>query len=129
MHFKALASDCQVIKTCSTAAAGGANGSNNYFEIIRSDGKKEGPFGIVARKVINKGDYVRMVTATGGGYGNPLHRSISSVIDDVKNDYISREQAAEDYRVNLNEDLNFVSESPDRIAAQLTLNCLTNQTK
>lgn len=115
-------------KSLTWGAAGGANGSNNYFEIFRSDGKIEGPFGFVARKVINKGDYVRMVTATGGGSGNPLHRPIPSVIADVKNDYISRKQAAEDYGVNLDENLNFLSESPSRIAAQLTQNNLMNQT-
>ncbi len=96
--------------------AGGKDGSHNYFEIHRADGSKEGPFGIVARKVMNKGDYARMVTATGGGYGNPLKRELSKVIADVKNGYISLSQAAADYGVELDSDLDLVAESPARIA-------------
>lgn len=99
-------------------AAGGANGSYNYFEIFRRNGTKEGPFGIVARKVLNKGDYVRMVCASGGGYGDPKQRKISSVISDVKNGYISIEQADEDYGVKLDENLELLAESPERLALQ-----------
>ena len=55
--------------------------------------------GITARRVMNRGDVVRMVTCTGGGYGNPLEREPESVAGDVKNEYISLEQAREDYGV------------------------------
>lgn len=80
-------------------AAGGKDGSYNYFEFHDADGKVEGPMGITARRVMNKGDVVRMVTCTGGGYGNPLEREPESVAWDVKNEYISLEQAREDYGV------------------------------
>ena len=78
-------------------AAGGKDGSYNYFEFHNADGSKEGPMGIVARHVMNKDDVVYMVTCTGGGYGNPLERDPELVARDVKNEYISVRQAEEDY--------------------------------
>ena len=73
-------------------AAGGKDGSYNYFEFHNADGSKEGPMGIVARHVMNKDDVVYMVTCTGGGYGNPLERDPELVAWDVKNEYISVRQ-------------------------------------
>ena len=58
---------------------GGKDGSYNYFEFHRKDGSVEGPMGIVARKLLNTGDAVRMVTCTGGGYGDPLKREPEKV--------------------------------------------------
>lgn len=80
-------------------AAGGADGSYNYFEFHNADGSVEGPMGIVARRIMNKGDVVRMVTCTGGGYGNPLERDPESVAWDVKNQYITVDQAEKEYGV------------------------------
>lgn len=80
-------------------AAGGSDGSYNYFEFRNADGSVEGPMGIVARHVMNKNDTVYMVTCTGGGYGNPLERDPKQVAWDVKNEYITLEQAEKDYGV------------------------------
>lgn len=80
-------------------AAGGTDGSYNYFEFHNADGTVEGPMGIVARRVMNKDDVVRMVTCTGGGYGNPLERDPESVAWDVKNEYITVDQAEKEYGV------------------------------
>lgn len=80
-------------------AAGGKDGSYNYFEFHKADGSTDGPMGIVARKVMNRDDTVRMVTCTGGGYGDPMERDPESVAWDVKNEYISVRQAEEDYGV------------------------------
>lgn len=79
--------------------AGGQDGSYNYFEFHSADGQVEGPMGIAARKVLNAGDAVRMVTCTGGGYGDPLLRDPEKVAWDVKNEYITLAQAEEDYGV------------------------------
>ena len=78
---------------------GGKDVSYNYFEFHRKDGSVEGPMGIVARKLLNTGDAVRMVTCTGGGYGDPLKREPEKVAWDVKNEYISLRQAEEEYGV------------------------------
>ena len=80
-------------------AAGGKDGSYNCFEFYKADGSMEGPMGIVARRVLNQNDTVRMVTCTGGGYGDPMERDPESVAWDVKNEYISVRQAKEDYGV------------------------------
>ena len=71
---------------------GGADGSYNYFEIIRADGTVEGPMAITARTVLNKNDVVNMITAT-GGYGDPYQRDVKRVAEDVRNGYITLEQA------------------------------------
>jgi N-methylhydantoinase B len=80
-------------------AGGGADGSYNYFEFRRADGKHEGPVGIAARTVLNKGDLARMVTCSGGGYGDPRKRAPESVANDVRNGYITAAQAEADYGV------------------------------
>jgi N-methylhydantoinase B len=85
-------------------AAGGRDGSYNYFEIHRANGAIEGPFGIVARITLNRNDVVKMFTCTGGGYGSPLERDPKLVSMDIKNGYITIQQAADDYGVVLNPD-------------------------
>ena len=57
--------------------------------------------GIVARLVMNANDVVRLVTATGGGYGNPYKRPAEKVAMDAKNAYITVAQAEADYGVIL----------------------------
>jgi N-methylhydantoinase B len=78
---------------------GGEEGSSNYVEVIKQDGESKGPFGVSARYPVNKGDIVKLVTATGGGYGNPLKRPAEQVVSDVKNGYISVVQAKEKFGV------------------------------
>lgn len=46
---------------------------------------------------LRRGDVVRLVTGTGGGYGDPLERPRSRVMDDLKNGYVTPEQAKEHY--------------------------------
>ena len=42
-------------------------------------------------------DVVRIVTANGGGYGDPKLRTLDQIQDDLKNDYLSPERAKEVY--------------------------------
>ncbi|SKC90955.1 hydantoinase B/oxoprolinase family protein [Maledivibacter halophilus] len=79
--------------------SGGHEGSRNEFEILKADGSVDGPFGKYARYPINKGDAVKMSTATGGGYGNPFDRHEEKVAMDVKNEFVSIKQANDDYGV------------------------------
>ncbi len=78
-------------------AAGGKDGSYNYFQFYNGDGTVSEPAGIVARHIMNRGDAVHLVTCTGGGYGDPLKRPLDKVADDVKNGYITLDQAWADY--------------------------------
>ncbi|MEH7388896.1 hydantoinase B/oxoprolinase family protein [Bacillus sp. JJ1474] len=83
---------------------GGKDGSTNHFYIEKSNGEVDGPFGVYARYPLNKGDVVKLVTGTGGGYGNPFDRDAQLVAEDVKNAYISVEQAEEIFGVLIEKD-------------------------
>ena len=76
----------------------GQDGSYNYFMIIRKDGTKE-RHSLGTNIALEKGDIVRCVTATGGGYGNPKDRTKEQVLLDVKNGYITKKEAKEYYNI------------------------------
>lgn len=46
-----------------------------------------------------KGDSIRIVTSGGGGYGSPLEREPERIEEDVRQGFISHEQAEEEYGV------------------------------
>jgi N-methylhydantoinase B len=78
-------------------AAGGRDGSPNYVEVLR-DGTPLGPrFGKVSRMPLRRGDVVRLVTGSGGGYGDPSEREPRLVADDLRDELITREEAASVY--------------------------------
>jgi N-methylhydantoinase B len=71
---------------------GGFEGSPNYIIIERANGKKE-EYSVVSGLTLNTDDVIRVMTGTGAGWGDPMQRSIDKVKDDVKNGYITLEQA------------------------------------
>lgn len=71
---------------------GGQNGSTNQFIVEKANGEIEGPYGVYPRYPLQKGDVIKLMTATGGGYGNPLNRPAEKVVEDVKNGYITLAQ-------------------------------------
>lgn len=77
---------------------GGQDGSYNYFQVMRKDGKIE-KHSLGTNIKLEKGDIVRCVTATGGGYGDPKKRPKDKVIMDIKNDYITKSEAKKHYNV------------------------------
>ena len=46
---------------------------------------------------LNTDDVIRVMTGTGAGWGDPKERDISLLKDDLKNGYITGEQAKEYY--------------------------------
>ena len=58
-------------------------------------------FGKVARHPLGTGDLVRIVTATGGGYGDPHERDPDAVADDVRNGYVTVAEALDQYGVTV----------------------------
>jgi N-methylhydantoinase B len=76
----------------------GHDGSYNYFLIIKKDGSKE-RHSLGTNIYLEKGDIVRCTTATGGGYGDPKNRTKAQVLLDVKNGYITIEEAQEFYHI------------------------------
>ena len=79
---------------------GGRDGSRNAVHILYEDGR-EVVVGKTARTLLKKGEVARLVTGTGGGWGDPRERPIEDVVEDVKDGYVTREQAERDYGVLL----------------------------
>jgi N-methylhydantoinase B len=75
---------------------GGQAGSYNYFQIFRKDGSVE-RHSMTTNLRLAKNEIVRLVTATGGGYGAPAERSLAAIQLDIKNGYLTEQQAIEHY--------------------------------
>lgn len=82
----------------------GMKGSKNFTKILFADGREPDEFGKTAQYHLKKGDVARLITGTGGGYGDPIDRPLASIQDDVKNGYITVDQAEKEYGVVLNPD-------------------------
>jgi N-methylhydantoinase B len=85
-------------KTKTWGMNGGHEGSYNYFMIIRKDGTQQ-RHNLGTNIELEKGDIVRCVTATGGGYGKTENRPEEQVLLDVKNGYITSKEAKEFYKI------------------------------
>lgn len=72
---------------------GGLEGSVNEFNINKANGEVDGPFGVYPRYALQTNDVLQLMTATGGGYGDPLKRPAEQVARDVKNEYYTTEEA------------------------------------
>jgi N-methylhydantoinase B len=83
----------------------GHGAAPNRLSVLRSDGgltklqngKLEAP--------LRAGDAVVVESGGGGGFGDPLKRPVDAVARDVRLGYVSREAAARDYGVVLDEEL------------------------
>jgi N-methylhydantoinase B len=84
------------------AAAGGRQGSPNGAAVIPKGAVEPVAWrGKLTRYPLRRGDLARLITGTGGGYGDPLERPIKQVRDDVKNGTVTLEQARQIYGVTL----------------------------
>lgn len=77
-------------------AGGGHAGSANRIEVIRADGRRE-HHAVVSGLLLNRDDVIRIVTANGGGYGDPRERDPAAIANDLRDGYITREQATREY--------------------------------
>ncbi|MGE8405426.1 MAG: hydantoinase B/oxoprolinase family protein [Pseudomonas sp.] len=75
---------------------GGQEGSCNFAEVTRGDGQKQ-RFSRANRVALQQGDLLRLVTANGGGWGPAAQRSAEAIREDIRNGYISEQQALRDY--------------------------------
>jgi N-methylhydantoinase B len=82
---------------------GGLEGSPNYAEVLRADGSRE-EHAVVTALDVNEGDVIRIHTGSGGGYGDPRRRTRESVLEDVKDGFITLERAREAYGVEVDGD-------------------------
>jgi len=82
--------------------AGGSDGSVNGVQIFRGASERAELWaGKLARLPLARGDLVRLVTGTGGGYGLPSDREPERVRRDVLDGFLSREAALDTYGVVL----------------------------
>ena len=64
---------------------------------------------------MEKGESFSNFTAGGGGWGHPYERTVEKILSDLKNEYISKDSALNDYGVILAGDGSW-SETPERLA-------------
>jgi N-methylhydantoinase B len=75
---------------------GGQPGSPNHVLIRRANGETE-RYAVVSGLTLNTDDVIQVMTSTGAGWGDPLERLVELVREDLKNGYITLEQANEQY--------------------------------
>ena len=75
---------------------GGKHGSCNYMSVV-SGGKTSDPIGMASRVRLKRGDIVQIHTGTGGGWGDPNERPRDLIAEDLRDGYITDEQAIMDY--------------------------------
>jgi N-methylhydantoinase B len=73
---------------------GGLPGSCNEVLVIPADGSPPVRAGTFSRHALRHGDRVRLVTGSGGGWGDPRDRDKELVARDLANGYITPESAA-----------------------------------
>lgn len=79
-------------------SGGGRDGSANYVEVVPADGSAPRRLGKAARLPLRRGDLVRLVTGTGGGWGDPALRDPALVRADLAEGLITPRDASETYR-------------------------------
>ncbi len=84
---------------------GGKSAALNKFYFEQSEGDLTPPMGskMVGIQLIN-GQAVRLESPGGGGYGDPLMRSIDAVTEDIRLGYVTPENAQSEYGVALGPD-------------------------
>jgi N-methylhydantoinase B len=83
----------------------GQVGSPNHIIIRRANGEKE-RYAVVSGLTLNTDDVIQVMTATGAGWGDPMKRDLALVKEDLKNGYITEEQANRYYGLDKREDNN-----------------------
>ena len=79
-------------------AADGREGSLNEAVILRADGSRERHTMVTGLRVAH-GETIRVKTATGGGYGPPAERDPAALARDLRNGFVTAEQAREVFGV------------------------------
>ena len=78
---------------------GGAAGSLGRV-ILKPDTPQAESIGKITVLTLHKGDVVRMISPSGGGFGDPTERGPDLVRNDVELGYYTEEQAREMFGVN-----------------------------
>lgn len=89
--------------------AGGNDGSPNEVLVIRTTGEVESK-ATWSHEPLVKGDLIRFISGGGGGYGDPKKRPPEKVLADWKDQYITTQEAAEDFGVIIDEVTGIIKE-------------------
>ncbi|MFQ5595415.1 MAG: hydantoinase B/oxoprolinase family protein [Anaerolineae bacterium] len=81
---------------------GGQPGSPNHILIRRASGETE-RHAVVSGLTLNTDDVIQVMTGTGAGWGDPMERPLELVKKDLKNGYITLEQANQYYGLDKRE--------------------------
>ena len=76
---------------------GGAVGSPNYVEIEYVNGTTSEQFGKASAVTVHRGDLIRIVTGSGGGWGAPGGRVHDSIVADLRGGYLTLDVANSTY--------------------------------
>jgi N-methylhydantoinase B len=82
------------------SSQGGLEGTPNFVEVIRKSGDKE-RISFVTGLSLDEDDVIRVVTGTGGGFGDPRERETKLIEEDILNGYLTYERANEAYGYQL----------------------------
>lgn len=74
----------------------GEEGSANQIEVLRREGRRE-THAVVSGVTVNAGDVIRITTANGGGHGDPCERDPLAIAMDLRDGYLTVEQARQIY--------------------------------
>jgi len=102
--------------------AGGFWGYPQRAGFLRKGEQEVRDFRIPAKETgfpVRKGDLLILKLAGGGGYGDPLDRDPEKVREDVKEGYVSKEQAYEYYGVVLENDLSVDEQQTERLRQKI----------
>ena len=75
---------------------GGSLGTSNRGEVHRADGQIERS-NMTTGLSVKRGELIRVMTGHGGGFGDPKQRDREAVKRDLRDGYISAQEAAGDY--------------------------------
>lgn len=84
--------------------AGGHDGSRNEIQVLDVDGTILHAGGLMPRVPVTAGQRVRVITGSGGGWGDPAERDPDAVAADVRDGFISADDALRVYGVTVGED-------------------------
>jgi N-methylhydantoinase B len=109
-RWRFLAGGRVMLRTCRVDSlpyglAGGRDGMA-FKAILSSDGKElELPRNIMIDFAVKAGDVLTHIQPSAGGYGPPFEREVDRVMEDVRDEKLSRESAARDYGVVIDNDM------------------------
>ncbi|MCZ6721035.1 MAG: hydantoinase B/oxoprolinase family protein [Proteobacteria bacterium] len=87
----------------------GKKGSCNFFELDLENQRSRAAR--APTTIMKRGDRICMYTGGGGGYGDPLERPPDEVLEEVRSEYITAEQARDEYGVAITADGSHVNET------------------